>query len=131
MVTKRIVSQASYLLSRFHLGISVILWSLNHMSFILPINRLSESVNLIAFHHPQPSHPTHIVIVPKRPISSLMELSPKDSSLLSEVIQTAQGLVNELGLQDEGYRLIVNGGKYQKLAQLHFHLISDVDMKSG
>ena len=101
------------------------------MSSILPINRLSETANLIVFYHPQPSHPTHIVIVPKRAISSLMELTPKDSNLLSEVIQMAQRLVNKLGLQDEGYRLIVNGGKYQKLAQLHFHLITDIDIKSG
>jgi histidine triad (HIT) family protein len=101
------------------------------MSSILPINRLGETANLIAFQHPQPSHPTHIVIMTKRPISSLMELAPKDNELLVEVSQLVQRLVNQLSLQDEGYRLIVNGGKYQTFAQLHFHLISGDDIQSG
>lgn len=101
------------------------------MNHILPIDRLNESSNLFVFYHPEPSHNTHIVIMPKRPIRSLMELTAEDNDLLCEVIQMVQGLVNKLGLQDKGYRLIVNGGKYQNVAQLHFHLISDVNTQSA
>jgi histidine triad (HIT) family protein len=125
------MSQAAYLIARSRLGMSIILWSLNNMNHILPIDRLNESSNLIVFYHPEPSHNTHIVIMPKRPIRSLMELTAEDNDLLSEVIQMVQGLVNKLGLQDKGYRLIVNGGKYQNVAQLHFHLISDVNTQSA
>jgi histidine triad (HIT) family protein len=125
------MSQAAYLFARSRLGMSIILWSLNNMNHILPIDRLNESSNLIVFYHPEPSHNTHIVIMPKRPIRSLMELTAEDNDLLSEVIQMVQGLVNKLGLQDKGYRLIVNGGKYQNVAQLHFHLISDVNTQSA
>ncbi|OGN93712.1 MAG: hypothetical protein A2Y88_10870 [Chloroflexi bacterium RBG_13_48_10] len=53
-----------------------------------------------------------------------MELAPTEAGLLVEVVQMAQSLVEELKLSAEGYRLIVNGGKYQSLPRLHFHLVS-------
>jgi diadenosine tetraphosphate (Ap4A) HIT family hydrolase len=54
----------------------------------------------------------------------LLDLTETDSSLLFEVIQMVQSLVEQLHLQDSGYRLIINGGKYQTVEQLHLHLVS-------
>lgn len=53
-----------------------------------------------------------------------MHLAPEDSQLLSEVFQTIASLVQELELEKQGYRIITNGGHYQDIQQLHFHLIS-------
>jgi histidine triad (HIT) family protein len=96
-----------------------------HMSELLPVERLRETETLIAFPHPQPSHPTHILLVPKRPYASLAALPVDDAAFLHDLLATVQDLVRELGLEDGGYRLIVNGGAYQDVPHLHFHLVAD------
>ena len=107
------------------LGKVILLWSITHMNNVLPIERLRETDNLIAFHHPEPTYPVHILIVPKRTIPTLMDITPTDAGLIMEIMQTALSLVDEFKLQEVGYRLIVNGGKYQSLPQLHYHLVSE------
>ena len=94
------------------------------MSFILPIERLRETSNLIAFKHPKPAYAFHVLVVPKRAVASLAELNPKDTAFLTDLYATAQSLVQEYQLP--AYRLIVNGGEYQDFPQLHFHLLSDI-----
>lgn len=79
----------------------------------------------MAFHHPKPSYPFHILLVPKRSVASLNELDPKDSAFLADLYATVQSLVDEFQLS--AYRLVVNGGEYQDFPQLHFHLISEVE----
>ena len=99
-------------------------WIFAHMSFAIPVQRLRETETLLAFHHPKPSYPFHVLLVPKRAIASLKELDPKDSVFLADLYSTVQSLVEEFQLS--AYRLIVNGGEYQDFPQLHFHLIADV-----
>lgn len=98
-----------------------------HMSFAIPVQRLRDTPNLMAFHHPRPGYPFHVLIVPKRAIKGPGDLSAADASLLVEVFQTVDSLVAEFDLEETGYRLVVNGGKYQDVAQLHFHLLSESD----
>lgn len=93
------------------------------MSFAIPVKRLRETDSLLAFHHPRPSYPLHILLVPKRAVRSLGDLGPQDGDFLNELFQTVQSLVAEYNLEETGYRLIVNGGKYQQIPHLHFHLI--------
>jgi len=95
------------------------------MSFALPVHRLRESATLLAFHHPQPSYPVHILLVPKKALASLAALTPADAPFMLDPFATAQSLVAEFGLEQAGYRLIANGGPNQSVPQLHFHLISD------
>ena len=94
------------------------------MSFAIPLQRLRETETLIAFHHPRPSHSFHVLLVPKKSVSSLREFDSKETAFLSDLYATVQSLVDEYQLS--AYRLIVNGGDYQDFPQLHFHLISDV-----
>jgi histidine triad (HIT) family protein len=101
-------------------------WIFAHMSFALPVQRLKETKNLIAFYHPKPAYPVHILLVPKKSIASLEELSAQDSDFLIDLIQCVQTLVAELNLSAAGYRLVVNGGEFQDFPQLHFHLIAEL-----
>jgi histidine triad (HIT) family protein len=78
------------------------------MSNFIPIERLRETNNLIAFHHHEPTYPVHILIVPKRSIRTFMDLTTMDAGLIMEIMQTAQSLVEEFKLQEVGYRLIIN-----------------------
>ena len=94
------------------------------LNFAMPLNRLRETATLLAFYHPVPAYPVHILIVPRRPIPALDAIGALDQAFLAEVFATTQSLVSELQLEKTGYRLIVNGGGYQDIPMLHFHLIS-------
>ena len=100
-------------------------WVFAHMSFALPVKRLHETEQVIAFFHPQPSHPVHILLVPKRQIASLMALTADASDFYRDLFATVQRLVRQFDLERGGYRLIANGGAYQDVPHLHFHLVSD------
>ena len=99
-------------------------WMFAHMSFLIPVERLRETKTLIAFHHPKPSYPLHILIVPKRSLDSLQVLAAADADFMVDLFATTQSLIEEFHLTEKGYRLIVNGGAYQDVPQLHFHLVS-------
>lgn len=94
------------------------------MSFAIPAQRLCETSTLLAFYHPQPSYPVHILILPKRAIASLLDITPADQPFLADLFACVRQLVRELHLDEQGYRLIANGGDFQQIAQLHFHLIA-------
>lgn len=100
-------------------------WMFEHMSFAIPVQRLRETDTLIAFHHPKPAYPFHALLVPKKAVTSLMELDSSDAAFLTDLYSTMQSLVEEFKLP--AYRLIVNGGEFQDFPQLHFHLISNVE----
>jgi len=95
------------------------------MSFAIPVKRLRETPTMMAFHHPQPAYPVHILLVPKKDIPSLVDLGAQDIEFLADLVQIVKSLVKEFNLDQAGYRLVVNGGKYQDIPQLHFHLISE------
>lgn len=94
------------------------------MSFAIPVKRLRETDTLVAFYHPKPDYPFHVLIMPKKAIPKLMDFDVTDTAFLTDLFSTTQSLVNEFHLS--AYRLIVNGGEYQNFPQLHFHLISNV-----
>jgi histidine triad (HIT) family protein len=95
------------------------------MSFLIPAQRLYETDTLVAFYHPHPAYALHILIVPKRAYASMLEVKPEDGAFLRDLVLAVQALVGSLGLEKKGYRLITNGGTYQDVAVLHFHLISE------
>lgn len=95
------------------------------MSFAIPVQRLRETKTLMAFRHPQPAYPFHVLLLPKKSVSSLADLDPADTAFLTDLYTAVQSLIQEYQLP--AYRLIVNGGEFQDFPQLHFHLISNVE----
>jgi histidine triad (HIT) family protein len=116
--------QLVYAASKSRLLGPLIIWSIAHMSNFKPDQVISETDSLICFHHPQPGYPIHILLVPREDVRDLMQLDPEESVSLRDVFATVRDLVETMNLQEQGYRLVVNGGKYQEFPQLHFHLIS-------
>lgn len=94
------------------------------MSKFKPEQVISETDSLICFYHPSPGYPVHILLVPKAEVLDLTQLDPGNGQFFKELFETVQNLVEMLELQEQGYRLVVNGGQYQEFPQLHFHLIS-------
>lgn len=94
------------------------------MSFLIPTKRLRETDTLLAFHHPKPSHPVHILLMPKSGTDSFQSLDADNTTFLTDLVNAVQSLIAEFELAEKGYRLIVNGGEYQDFPHLHFHLVS-------
>ena len=97
----------------------------NTASASIPAGHYGGTGTLMAFHHPQPSYPVHILLVPKKAIANLAAVTPADYDFMVDLFAAVQSLVMEFGLEKRGYRLIANGGPYQVAPQLHFHLISE------
>jgi histidine triad (HIT) family protein len=100
-------------------------WMLNNIPFAIPVKYLRETETLLAFFHPKPAYPFHVIIVPKKAIRTFSDISPVDP-FLRDLVTVAQSIVAEYHLP--AYRLIVNGGEYQEFPHLHFHLVSDADV---
>lgn len=111
-------------LARSPAGRFLVGWIFANMTFALPVQRLRETETLLAFYHPRPAYPVHILLVPKKALAGLEALGPDDGPFLADLMGTVQSLVTELKLEAEGYRLIANGGRFQDVPQLHFHLVS-------
>jgi histidine triad (HIT) family protein len=102
---------------------SLLAWVFAHMSFLIPARRLRETDTLLAFRHPRPAYPFHVVLLPKKSIRTFVDLDPADP-FLADLVAAAQSLVEEFHLS--AYRLVVNGGENQGFPRLHFHLIADI-----
>jgi len=78
----------------------------------------------LAFHDVAPQAPTHVLVIPKKPIASLAQAQDDDEPLLGHLVLVATRLARKLGLGD-GYRLVVNCGRDggQSVDHLHVHLL--------
>jgi histidine triad (HIT) family protein len=119
-----LISKLLFNVAKSRVGTLITGWSFAHLSAFIPVDKLYETEWVVAFRHPKPSYPTHILIVPKRQIQSLSALTEADLPVLGEVVKTAQHLARTLALEEKGFRLIVNGGAYQDVMQIHWHLVS-------
>ncbi len=82
-----------------------------------------ESKSLVVFPDINPSADIHLLIVPKKHINGMKEIGEEHSNLLAEVYRVVSKLVEENNLQDDLYRVVVNGGRAQHVPHLHFHLL--------
>ncbi len=90
---------------------------------------LKKPTKLSLFGTPNLFWEKHIVLVPKKAIKSITTLSQEDSVFISEVYLVAKEIVKELGWNNSGYTILVNGGERQKIGQIHFHLWSGKRLK--
>lgn len=90
----------------------------------LPAEIVFENGSIIAIKDKYPIAPVHILIMPKKEISSIQKMKKEDFHLLGEIMEVAQKLAKEYDILD-GYRLLTNNGPDagQTILHLHFHLI--------
>jgi histidine triad (HIT) family protein len=91
----------------------------------IPANKVYEDDLALAFRDINPQAPTHVLIVPKKHIASLSEISPDDQSLLGHLTLVAPKLADQLGIADSGYRTVINtgAGAGQSVWHIHIHLL--------
>lgn len=90
----------------------------------IPADVIHEDDECIAFRDVNPQAPTHVLIIPRKEIPSLADLSDEDQSLVGHLMLTATRLAKQLGLTT-GYRTVINCGKDggQSVDHLHVHLL--------
>ena len=88
----------------------------------MPAKRAFEDDSLLAFHDINPQAPTHVLVVPKRHITSLVDLEPSDDGLVGSLVRRAKELARELGHAERGYRLVLNCGADAGYSVYHIHL---------
>jgi len=89
-----------------------------------PVRRIAETENVLAFHHTRPSYPIHIVVIPKRHISSLLALETTDAPLILEMFGIIKQIAAQVTVEQSACRVITNMGNYQDSKHLHWHIIS-------
>ena len=96
----------------------------------IPAKIIHEDDLCLAFHDVNPQAPTHVLVIPKKEIPSLAQLSADDQALIGHLLLVVQKLAGELGLAN-GYRVVVNCGPDggQSVDHLHLHLLGGRQLK--
>jgi histidine triad (HIT) family protein len=88
------------------------------------VEKFLETENVLAFYHTRPFWEVHIVVIPKRHISSLLTLEDSDKELFLELFEVIKKVSAEIVSKHGAARVLTNLGKYQESKHLHFHLNS-------
>ena len=91
------------------------------------VNIVRETDNVLAYHHTRPFWPVHIVVIPKRHVSSLLTL--ENDSLLLELLAVVREVATQVLAEHGGCRVLTNLGKYQDSKHLHWHVCSGESIK--
>ena len=91
----------------------------------IPAAIVFEDEAVLAFRDINPQAPTHIVIIPKKPIPRIAEAQVDDQKLLGHLLLKAAEVAAKLGLDKTGYRLVINNGKDggETVPHLHCHIL--------
>jgi histidine triad (HIT) family protein len=86
---------------------------------------LYEDDMVVAFRDTRPQAPTHVLIVPRKPIPRIAEATPEDKQVLGHLLLKAAEVANQLGLTQSGFRLVFNNGPDagEAVPHLHCHIL--------
>ena len=91
----------------------------------IPSKKAFEDDRVLAFYDIDPQAPVHILIIPKKHLTSVMDIAAEDEGLLFHMFRVGQDIAKDLGLDEKGFRLVINTGKDggQTVGHLHMHLL--------
>lgn len=91
----------------------------------LPAKKIFEDDTLVAFHDIHPQAPVHVLIVPRRHIPTLNDLTPDDDALTGAMLRRAAAIAHDLGIAQRGYRTVFNCNREagQSVFHIHLHLL--------
>ncbi|HSW93647.1 MAG TPA: histidine triad nucleotide-binding protein [Gammaproteobacteria bacterium] len=96
----------------------------------IPAKLIYEDKDIVAFDDINPQAPHHKLIIPRKHIATLNDLSPDDNALLGQMVQAAKSIANQLEIAETGYRLVMNcnRGAGQSVFHIHAHLLGGRQM---
>ena len=99
----------------------------------IPADIRYQDEEVIVFPDINPLAPTHLLIIPRKHITSLIDLSKGESSLIGDMAGVANQLAKGEGIAETGYRLVINCGRDggQGVAHLHMHLLGGRQLSSA
>eukprot|EP00005_Dracoamoeba_jomungandri_P005725 CAMPEP_0174252800 /NCGR_PEP_ID=MMETSP0439-20130205/2176_1 /TAXON_ID=0 /ORGANISM="Stereomyxa ramosa, Strain Chinc5" /LENGTH=154 /DNA_ID=CAMNT_0015333435 /DNA_START=15 /DNA_END=479 /DNA_ORIENTATION=- len=91
----------------------------------VPVDKVFEDHLSIAFHDIEPQAPTHILVIPKTPISGVDDIEEHHKEVMGHLLYTAKRVARKIGLEEGGYRLVINEGDdaQQTIEWLHIHIL--------
>ena len=91
----------------------------------IPADIVYQDELVTAFHDVQPQAPTHIIIVPNKPVATIADVTDADEPALGRMIRVAARLAEEASVDETGYRLILNRRAHagQEVFHVHMHLV--------
>ncbi len=91
----------------------------------IPAKIIWEDADAVAFHDVNPQAPVHVLIVPKKAIPRLAHASDADQATLGKLLLVARDLAKKLGVEESGYRVVINSGADagESVPHLHVHLL--------
>ncbi len=91
----------------------------------IPSKIVYQDQDVVAFEDINPQAPHHVLIIPRRHIASMSDLTLEDGPILAKIFMTVAKLAHEMGIDESGYRFLTNVGPDagQSVFHLHFHLL--------
>ena len=91
----------------------------------IPSTVVYEDEEILAFRDINPVTPIHVLVIPKKHISNLNEVEPKDEAVIGRIYTVIKEIAKKEGIAEKGYRVIVNCGEDggQEVQHLHFHIL--------
>ena len=85
---------------------------------------------VVAFNDIGPKAPVHVLIIPRKHIVGVLDVTVDDGAVIAEIFQVAARLAREFGIADSGFRVVVNSGpdSGQSVFHLHYHLLGGRQM---
>lgn len=88
----------------------------------IPATVVAETPTTLAFRDISPAAPTHVLVIPKAHHATMAQIQAADAALVADVMATAVDVARTEGLDDEGYRFVVNTGEFGGQTVFHAHL---------
>jgi histidine triad (HIT) family protein len=91
----------------------------------IPADIVYEDADLVAFRDLNPQAPTHILVIPRKPIPTLNDAGPDDAELIGKLFLAAARIAAQEGIAESGYRTLINcnAAAGQTVYHLHLHLL--------
>jgi len=91
----------------------------------IPADIVYEDADILAFRDAHPIAPVHILVIPKKHIASVADISEKDTLLMGKLVATAKKIAEDLKISENGYKLLFRVGEHggQEVGHIHLHLI--------
>ncbi len=91
----------------------------------IPSTIVYEDDSVIAFNDVNPAAPIHILVVPKKHIATLLDVTEEDKELIAHIYEVINQIARERGFAENGFRVITNCGRDsgQEVMHIHFHVL--------
>jgi histidine triad (HIT) family protein len=91
----------------------------------IPAKVVRQDEDIVAFRDVNPRAPTHVLVIPRRHIASVNVLDPDDAALVGKLFLAAREIARSEGVDESGYRMVVNAGPDagQSVDHIHLHLL--------